>query len=148
MFVTRREISVFVGAALMFAVAAWFWLNDLDARQNGVPLVGTYSGSFERQKINSKFGGHRSSARLVIDFVAPDGTARSAQLTDLTDLDKLPAAGTQIDIVWLPRTPDRVRSAEALRGPVGQSALWAGGIAAVIFFAQLADHLGRRKRGA
>jgi hypothetical protein len=143
---TSREISVFAGAGLMLAVAMWFWLTDINARRYGVPLVGTYTGNFERFRSNSKFGGEHVSARLIVNFVTPDGLERTAALADLTDLDALPVAGTEVDIVWLPDQPDTVRSAAALAGPIGQNAGWLAGIAALIFFAQLSDVITRRRR--
>lgn len=148
MTMTSREFCGFATAALMFAVAAWFWLTDLDAKGNGIPLVGTYSGTFERYNTNSKSGGQRVSARLIINFVTPDGVERSAQLIDLTDLDAIPDKGARLNIVWLPDQPGMVRSADALAGPIGQNAGWLAGIAALIFLAQLADVLGRRNRKA
>jgi hypothetical protein len=143
---TSREISGFAGAGLMLAVAMWFWLTDINARLDGVQLVGTYSGNFERFRTNSKFGGEHVSARLIVNFVTPDGLERTAALEDLTDLDALPVAGTEMDILWLPDQPDTVRSAEALSGPIGKNAGWLAGIAAFIFFAQLSDVISRRRR--
>lgn len=143
---TKKEAGGLIVTAVMFGLAAWFWLTDFDAKRNGIPLVGTYSGTYERHTTNSKSGGSRASARLIVDFVTPDGVERSAQMLDLTDLDSIPDDGTRLNIVWLPDQPGTVRSAEALAGPIGQNAGWMAGIAAFLFLALLADVVGRRKR--
>jgi len=76
---TRREVTGLLATALIFGVAAWFWLADYDARRNGIPLQGIYSGKFERHHTNSRFGSRRTTARVIIDFETPDGVMRSGE---------------------------------------------------------------------